>query len=260
MPVNKPSLTPLQPPEKKHHRLAVALLLLVIIPPILWFFGLTSYYIYIERFGTPEQRKELFDKNGERFSSTVASSRGGESIIQEDIRQFIREYSPQTGNEDADITILTFIDFECPFCRNAYPAFQNVRQQFGPAVNIVFKHFPISVIHPHAEGASIAASCADEQGKFWEYYERLFETQDVTESALFNHAGAVGLNILKFSDCFRDDKQMNNISQDLEDGLELNVRGTPTYFVNNVKLEGVVDEETWKRVIVSELQKITNTQ
>lgn len=85
--------------------------------------------------------------------------------------------SPSRGNADAKITIVEFSDFECPFCQRSYRTVKQVEETYGKDVRIIYKNFPLVQIHPHAQDAAEAASCAHEQGKFWEYHDKLFEVQ-----------------------------------------------------------------------------------
>ena len=75
--------------------------------------------------------------------------------------------SPQRGPSDAWVTVVEFADFECPFCRSAQPALTGIEAVYAGDLRLVFKHFPLTSIHPHARAAAVAAECAGEQGKFW---------------------------------------------------------------------------------------------
>ncbi len=171
-----------------------------------------------------------------------------------DIAPYIREHNPTTGKEKAPITIVAFIDFECPFCRESYPIFQKITQKYEPVTRIVFKHFPIEALHPQSNVAANAAACASEQKKFWEYHDSLFITQSLGEEDLVSQSKKIELEQTKFSQCLNTKKYQRDIDQDIEDGMALHVRGTPTFFVNGYKIEGVLDSATWDKILLNQLQ------
>ncbi|MBI2029823.1 thioredoxin domain-containing protein [Candidatus Gottesmanbacteria bacterium] len=84
--------------------------------------------------------------------------------------------SPSTGLDNAPITLIEYSDFECPYCIRAYPTVKEVLKQYGDKIKFSYKNFPLSSIHPNAQKAAEAAACASEQGKFWEYHDKLFES------------------------------------------------------------------------------------
>jgi protein-disulfide isomerase len=84
--------------------------------------------------------------------------------------------SPVTGNANAKVTVIEYSDFECPFCIRAYPTVKQIMQAYPNDVKLSYKHFPLSNIHPKAQKAAEAAACAQEQGKFWEYHDKLFDS------------------------------------------------------------------------------------
>ena len=216
----------------------------------------TGYYTYVQVFGDQDEQTAL----AERFDAQFTSAQSGRSIrgsltdIDIDPQSIISEHAPKFGAEDPQVTIIAFIDFECPFCRQAYPAFQEIRKHYSPAVQVVFKHFPISSIHPHAEEASLAAQCASDQDMFWEYYELLFTEGKLDSTSLRRYASILGLDERSFFACLSSKRHEAYINEDLADGYEVGVRGTPTYIMNGQKIEGVIDAATWNSLIVSELQ------
>lgn len=178
------------------------------------------------------------------------------ALAVEDVSPYIRSHNPVLGIAEAPITIVAFIDFECPFCQRAYPIFAQMTAQYDPAVRVVFKHFPIESIHPRANGAALAAACAHEQGKFWEYYNVLFEQKTLGAPQLEQYADSIGLQSAQFTNCIETRRYAAKIEQDIADGLDLGVRGTPTYFLNNTKVEGVTSLETWNTLILDHLKQL----
>ncbi len=217
---------------------------------IVGFIGISGYYFFKIQTGTDGDLAKEFSSG---FTKTPGLSDQTSTASLPDILQRIRKADPKIGSGNEPITILAFIDFECPFCQQSYPIFQKISKQYNSAVHIVFKHFPIDSIHPNATQASLAAACAQEQGRFWNYYGLLFEKKNLSESSLFQYANQLGLDTTTFSTCLSSKKYLRNVQQDLQDGIDLGVRGTPTYFVNDVKVEGVITEDQWNTLLLGQL-------
>ena len=132
----------------------------------------------------------------------------------------------------AEVTIVEFSDFECPFCREAHPALARVVRQFEGRVRLVFKNYPLPM-HEHATAAAIAAVAAHKQGKFWEMHDLLFENQDALErSDLEDYADELGLDLERFRADLDDEETAAAVQRDRDLGREVGVRGTPSIFIN----------------------------
>lgn len=222
---------------------------------VLAFGVMVGYYFWQLKTGNTDQLAELKQSFYSGSFTADGSQNQNRKEVKEDIKNFIRPHNPTTNNNNAPITVLAFIDFECPYCQKAYPMFKEIMQEYGPAVNIVFKNFPIELVHPRSNEAALAAACAEEQNKFWPYYEQIFENNNLSRDSLLEYANNIKLQARQFTDCLDTAKYRPQIDQDLSDVASLGVRGTPTYFVNQVKIEGVVDKSIWQEVILEELQK-----
>lgn len=247
--------TPYSQPKKKSSlgkKIILAVLAGIVLTGLA-FMGLVGYYVWQIRYGDPIALQQTINQG--QFS--VDSSRGTAErpVLTEDVNTYIRSHNPTIGSPDAPVTILAFIDFECPYCQRAFPIFEQVIDEFGPAVRIVFKHFPIQQIHPRSNHAGLAATCAQEQGEFWNYYKRLFEKKKLDTASLERYARDIRINENTFSACLRSQKFQHYIDQDLQDVLAVGARGTPTYFVNQTKVEGVVSFETWRTLIIAALNE-----
>ena len=187
------------------------------------------------------------------------------------IRNISLDDDPMKGNPDASITIIEFSDFQCPFCakfhENTLPQLDQNYISTGK-VNFVYRDFPIQSIHPNAIPAALASECADDQGKFWEMHDVIFENQrvwqdlQVTQSTdIFRgYANEIGLNIDDFDSCMTSGKHIEEIGNDLEDGRLYGVTGTPGFFVGNekigfTKLIGAQPFSSFQRVIDEQLSK-----
>lgn len=160
---------------------------------------------------------------------------------------------PARGPAGAPIELIEFSDFQCPFCLRVHPTVARVMAAYGDRIRFVYRHFPLPN-HPNARPSAEAASCAAEQGKFWEYHDRLFDSQDKLSNAdLKQHAAALGLDTAKFNACFDAQKYKQDVDADLEAGQEAGVSGTPAFFINGRVLSGAQPFEAFKRIIDEEL-------
>ncbi len=151
------------------------------------------------------------------------------------------EGSPAWGPADAKVTIVEFSDFECSFCARFFrDTYAPLKAKYGDQVRFVFKHFPIEQIHPNATRASLAAACANDQEKFWEYHDTLFNNQNaLSRDGLIAHAQGVGVaDMATFTTCLDSAKHLSTVQADLQEGIGIGVNGTPTFFINGLALVG----------------------
>ena len=160
------------------------------------------------------------------------------------------------GGKNAKVTLVEFSDFQCPFCSQHAPTIDRLLADYGDKIRLVYKHFPLSNIHPNAQKAGEAAECANEQGKFWEMHDKLFENQQaLTNEDLKRYATTIGLNAGKFNDCLDSGKMASKVSDDYQEGLKKGVQGTPATFVDGVLVSGAQPYENFKAAIDAALQK-----
>ena len=177
---------------------------------------------------------------------------------------------PIIGNPDAPITIVEFSDFQCPFCARFHTqTLPSILEEYidQGKVKLVFRDFPIQSIHPNALPASVAAECANEQGKFREMHDTLFEKQNEwnkleTDDALSlfsQYAADMQIDQKSFDSCLSSGKYIPEIKNDLDDGRDYGVSGTPGFFVGNdkvgyVELKGAQPFESFKKIIDAQLE------
>jgi protein-disulfide isomerase len=160
------------------------------------------------------------------------------------------------GPADAPITIIEFSDFQCPYCRQWYaevllPLFE----MYPGKIRFVYRDFPLTSIHPEAMPAAIAADCAGEQGKYYEYHNRLFEAQyGLGTDAYAKYAADLGLDSEQFATCVESGKYRDEVTADQAWAANLGVQSTPTFFLNGIPLVGAQPLETFKMVIDWELE------
>jgi len=161
---------------------------------------------------------------------------------------------PARGPEDARVTIVEFSDFQCPFCKRADGVVKQVLSKYPNDVRIVYRHLPLVSIHPNAMPAAEAASCAADQGKFWEFHDLLFENQKALQPEdLLGYATTVGLDTEAFQACIDAGTHRAAITADSEAAEAAGVTGTPAFFVNGVLLTGAQPPEEFYKVIEAEL-------
>jgi protein-disulfide isomerase len=163
--------------------------------------------------------------------------------------------APFKGPAKAPVTIVEFSDFHCPFCRRVLPTLAQIESKYGEKVKLVFRDFPIDNLHPGASKAHEAARCANEQGKFWAYHDKLFAAPPKSSPEIFKAlAKEVGLDGT-FETCFDGGKYQADIKKDIEEGNRVGVTGTPAFFINGRLISGAQPLEAFARIIDDELSR-----
>jgi protein-disulfide isomerase len=137
------------------------------------------------------------------------------------------------GASHAPVTVVEYGDFECPNCKQAAPALKLLLERFTERVRIVYRHFPLEEVHPHALTAAQAAECAAGQGKFWQMHDLLFAHQDQLKVRdLHSYAEQLQLDMARYTAEMDDQVYLQRIREHMEGARRSGVRGTPTFFVN----------------------------
>jgi protein-disulfide isomerase len=162
---------------------------------------------------------------------------------------------PVTGGASARVEIVEFSDFQCPYCRQVAPVLKQIMAKYGDRVKLVWKDFPLPS-HPDARPAAEAAQCANDQGKFWAYHDKLFENQnDMSVTNLKEWAAQMGMDATKFNACFDKGTHRQLVQQDQEEGSRHGVSSTPSVFINGRALIGAASVETYGAIIEEELAR-----
>ncbi|MDX6381003.1 MAG: hypothetical protein QOI57_2027 [Rubrobacteraceae bacterium] len=149
------------------------------------------------------------------------------------------------GKAEAAVTLVEYGDFECPYCGQAEPIIRELLTLCHDDLRYVFRHLPLSDVHPHAQMAAEAAEAAGAQGAFWEMHDLLFTHQDtLTPLDLRRYADSLGLNVESFSEDLRQRRHAPRVSADVASADASGVSGTPTFFVNGRRHHGVYDVAT----------------
>ena len=143
------------------------------------------------------------------------------------------------GSWDAPVTLVEFGDYDCPYTVRAFSVVRGLRRRLGSRLRFVFRVFPLTRIHAHAQAAAEAAEAAAAQGRFWEMHDRPFEAhRKLEDTDLRHYAQEVGLDIQRFEKGMEDHTHAARVREDLKSGLSSGVRGTPTFFINGVRHDG----------------------
>jgi len=143
------------------------------------------------------------------------------------------------GNTNAPIELIEYADYQCPYCQQAYYILKDIQNELGNDLKFVFRNFPLPNLHPHAIHAAVAAETASAQNRFWEMHDTLFENQkNLDDHHLLQYAEEIGLDINRFEKDFGKDPYFQKVNHDYETGVQNNVQGTPTFFINGDIYEG----------------------
>jgi Na+/H+ antiporter NhaA len=154
------------------------------------------------------------------------------------------------GRVDAPVTLVEYGDFECPYCGHAAPVIAKLLDHLGDELRYVFRHLPLNDVHTHAQLAAEAAEAAGAQGAYWDMHDRLLTHQDaLTPSDLYRHASDLGLDLDRFSDDLRHRRFAARVAEDVQSADASGVSGTPTFFVNGRRHQGVYDVGTLTRAV-----------
>lgn len=160
------------------------------------------------------------------------------------------------NNDSKKITIYEYSDFECPFSKQVQPTLKMIKDAYGEQVKIVFKQYPMESIHPNAMLLAEASECADDQQKFFEFHNKLFDMQGAitTKDQLLNIALELDMDDNLFENCLEKHLKLKNIQQDIKEGKELGVNEIPTFIIDGEKLIGPQPFEVFKEVIDRKLK------
>ena len=164
--------------------------------------------------------------------------------------RLVRPGIHETGNPQAPLTVVEFGDFECPVCGRGEAASREIRARYARQIRFVFRQFPLERIHPFAQKAAEASECAGEQGKFWEMVEKIYSRQDdLTVQGLQRDAAELSLDQPRFDQCLAGGAMAGRVQWDVEDGRALGVRATPTFFIGQQRVEGVLTAAQFSQLV-----------
>ncbi|MFH0873472.1 MAG: thioredoxin domain-containing protein [Candidatus Komeilibacteria bacterium] len=146
-------------------------------------------------------------------------------------------YHAAKGSDVAKVKVVEWGDFQCPACVIAFQQLAPVWQKYGDKIQIQFRHFPLASIHPYASTAAAASECAADQGKFWEYHDKLYaNSTNLKKKDLISYAEQMGLNTTNFTTCLDSQVKMKVVRDDIAEGRKLGIDSTPTFYVDGQKV------------------------
>jgi len=149
------------------------------------------------------------------------------------------------GLDTAPVTLVEYGDYECPYCGDAYPIIKQVQKNLGNKLRFIFRNFPITQIHAHAQHAAEAAEAAAAQNKFWEMHDYLYEHQQaLDDNHLEKYASRLGLDMTQFNHDMASHAYAQRVREDFLSGVRGGVNGTPTFYINGIRYNGSWNLET----------------
>lgn len=191
---------------------------------------------------------------GGKDKAGAPSSKGGNSS---QLSQHVQ------GSGTTGVTLVEYGDFQCPYCLQYYPTVQQVVAEYGDKIKFQFRHFPLVQLHKNAFAASRSAEAAGKQGKFWEMYDKLYDSNNHSvwaESSdavpyFEQYAKDLGLDMTKYKADFGSSVVNDTINADMAEGNKLGITGTPTFFINGKQTQIANSPEAFKKVIDAEIAK-----
>jgi NhaA family Na+:H+ antiporter len=164
----------------------------------------------------------------------------------------ITEQDHTYGDIDAPVTLVEYGDYQCPHCRQVQPIVRDLRERFGDRLRYVFRHFPLTTLHPRAQRAAEAAEAAAAQGRFWEMHNLLYDRQDaLDDDHLVHYAAELGLDVERFERELRASVYAERVREDLASGVRSGANGTPSFFINGYLYDGPWDLDS----LAAEIEK-----
>jgi protein-disulfide isomerase len=161
----------------------------------------------------------------------------------------IHEWDQTRGSADSRLTLVEYGDYECPACGALFVVLRDL-QAHTAELRLVYRHYPLSGIHKHAEMAAEAAEASGAQGRFWEMHDLLFEHQNALKlDDLVRYAGQLGLDVDRFKRELKDGTYHERVRQNFIAGVQNGVNGTPGLFLNGVREQGVFDEQHVREIL-----------
>jgi protein-disulfide isomerase len=166
----------------------------------------------------------------------------------------VDDTGPFKGERTAPVTLIEFSDFQCPYCKQASQIISTLLAGYGGKVRFVFKHLPLP-IHPESLKAAQAAVCAGEQGRFWDYHDRLFAASDLSAKELTSIASDLGMNSGDFQSCLDSERSRAKVLGDVKTSRRLGIEATPTFLINGRLFKGALNADALKLALDLALQK-----
>jgi protein-disulfide isomerase len=215
--------------------------------PLVFLLGLGIGYLVWDRSAKPAAA------DTDPSSAAAAADAGQQAAKRYDVP--VADTDPIYGAVDAPVTLIMFSDYQCTYCRKWYgETFKALMAAYPGKLRFVYKDFPLSSIHPEASPAALAARCAGEQGKYWDYQDLLFTSPTGLSAAAYRqYASDLSLDSAKFDDCLATRRYEQAIEADYQTAATLGIQSTPTFFINGVPILGAESIDAFKQIIDQEI-------
>ncbi len=232
-------------PSTKHNWIAIVGTL-VVLGFLAFFAWRVVFFANLIRTGGVEQDFPSFTSS---FSPANAFLNSNAPLPEGDIHVATTD-DPSLGAPDAPVTIVEFADFGCPYSRASSYVLRTLAHTYGDKIHYVYRDFPIDELHTGASLAALAGECADEQGAFWPYHDRLYSWQGAfTEDVLIDLARQSNLETRAFTQCIKSGRYAEEVQNDIKEGAAAGVAGTPTFFLNGHRIPGSIPEDILRGLI-----------
>ena len=180
-----------------------------------------------------ERKKVWMEEMFARYGVQVALAAPPEPPLEE----IYGPLAPALGRPDAPVTVVSFSDYQCPFCRRMLDTLVALHRAYPDTVQVVYRHYPL---HDGASALAEAALCAGDQGRFWDFHLELFAPEQIDPSQSFSIAENLGMDLDAFRSCLLSGTHTQQVRDDFAEGQRLQISGTPTNFINGRRLRGAV--------------------
>ena len=204
--------------------------------------GVLAFCVYFTRAFIAIRRGDVSGWQQQKLESSVSRALANPQTSTVDARILVRTNRPSLGPANAPLTVVAFLDYQCPFCERSAPAWRETMLKYQDRVRFIVRDFPLEEIHPTAFASAHAARCAFAQqaNKGWAFHDALYAHREQQSSEeLERYAAQAGLDMNLFRSCTTSQTHASSLREDLADGVRAGVQGTPTYFFNGVRIQGV---------------------
>ena len=228
---------------------------------ILFFIGASVFVWRVFYFADLIQSGQMLKEVDLSFAKDLSKSTSLATVVSQGTNyEVVSDDDPRLGNKDARLTIVEFADFGCPYSRQVSFLVRSLAKQYEDQIQYIYRDFPLDELHPQARLAAQAGECAQDQGSFWEYHDKLYQNQfDLSEDRLLQHAMALDLHMYQFRSCLEKEIHATEVQKDYEDGVGAGVYGTPTFFFNGFRIPGSIPADTFRTLIEQFLQETPET-
>lgn len=219
-------------------------LLVLIVVVVLGLGSVVGYYVWKIKRG----------EGGDILNKLNETKKPVSTMLDDTRKDLETDDDPMLGNPKAELVIVEFMNFKCPYSKAADQIIKKVAKKYWNKVKVIVRDFPTESIYPGSSELALLASCAQNQGKYWALYDIFYANQDTLPSKLTqvdtkNLLEQAGVDFVQVQKCLNGSQVKTEINRDYATGFKYGVRGTPTFFINGQKIEGVITLEAWEKFL-----------